>query len=269
MSYLLLILITLSPAFAALDKIQIKNLHFDYSLPLGIGDVEKVSVGISLQKQSYPIEVRREENSFDISSKFVDFQWINPIPFAHNIQKGSTKGLNLKIDRLNHSLVGEDLRFTGEKSGEFVFKKFDLNCQGSSLAALPIDRLKADCLEKMHAAISNMELPFEFLNTIASQLPDIPTETDGDIPANDFALSIKQGDFFSYLRIKYVVRAYLKFWGHVQYEDEGRTLAIRMDQIKYGVLPVTTLVMNELRRQINNPNVTVTPPWIKIKLDNK
>jgi hypothetical protein len=269
MSYLLLILIILSPAFAALDKIQIKNLNLNYSLPQGSGDVEKVSVGISLQKQSYPIEVRREENSFDVFSQFVDFQWMNPIPFFHNIQKGSTKGLNLKVDRLNHFLTGVDLRFTGENSGEFVFKKFDLNCQGSSLEVLPVDRLKTDCLEKMQATISNMELPFEFLNTIASQLPDIPTETDGDMPANDFALNIKEGNFFSYLRIKYVVRAYLKFWGQVQYEDEGRVLAIRMDQIKYGVLPVTTLVMNELRRQIKHPNVSVTPPWIRIKLENK
>lgn len=269
MSYFLLLLIFVSTAFAALDRIQIKSLNLDYTLPMGSGDVEKVSVGVSLQKKAYPVEVRREENSFDVFSQFVDFKWLNPTPFVHNIQKGSIQGLYFKIDRQDHSLFGEDLHFKGEKSGEFLFQKYELKCQGSSLATHPINRLKTDCLEKMQGTISHMELPFEFLNTIASQLPDIPTETDGDIPANDFLLNIKQGEFFSYLRIKYIVRAYLKFWGHVQFENEGSTLAIRMDQIKYGALPVTTLVMNELRRQISHPNISVNPPWIKIQLGNK
>lgn len=269
MSYFLIFLITMTSVYASLEKIQIKNLNFTYALPYGSGDVEKVSVGASLKKENYPVEIRRADSSFEISSRFVDFQWLNPPPFVHNISKGKATGLNLKIDQRQHFLNAADLQFTGEKTGEFVFNNLNIVCQGSSLKSVPIERLKIDCLESLQGSISHLELPFEFITSIAAQLPDEPTETEDNIPSNDFAIKIEQGDFFSYLRIKYIVRAYLRFWGHAQFENEGKTLAIRMDEIKYGVLPVTTLVMNELRRQIRNPNVTVTPPWIRIKLGEK
>jgi hypothetical protein len=196
----------------------------------------------------------------------VDFQWLKPIEFVHNMLSAETKKLNLKVDTGDHFARGESLKITGEKTGEFVFLKYDVSCAGPSVAEKPVERLKTDCLEKMNAAVSHMELPFQFLKDIAEQLPDIATETQGDIPANDFYLIVKKGDFSSYLRIKYVVAAYLKIWGHAQFENDGKTFAIRVDSIKYGILPVTTLVMNELRRQINHPDVTITPPWIRINL---
>lgn len=266
MLYFLSFLVLLSTAFAGLDKIQIKNLDLNYLYPTGSGLVEKVSVGVRLKNQAYPVELHRRENSFEVLSPFVDFQWVDPIAFFHNMQSASTEKLNLNIDRKEHYLKGELLKIKGEKTGDFVFVKYDLKCLGPSMAINPIDRLKMDCLEKMEASISRMELPFEFLTEIAAQLPDIETETDGDIPANDFFLSMTKGDFFSYLRIKYGVRAYLKIWGYSQYENNGKIFAIRVDSIKFGVLPVTTLVMNELRRQVQHPKIKIDPPWIRIQI---
>ncbi|MBA2406310.1 MAG: hypothetical protein H0V66_16150 [Bdellovibrionales bacterium] len=271
MSYFLLILIFVSPAFAGLDKIAIKNLDLDYVYPQGTGLVEKVSVGIAIEKSetAYPVEIFRRDNAFDVTSTFVDFQWLDPIPFVHNMLKAKTEKLNLKVDKNDHYLNGDLLRFTGEKTGEVVLKKYKLTCKGPSVSKDPVERLKTDCLEKLEAHVSYMELPFQFLTDLASQLPDVPTETEGDIPANDFGLTVTKGDYYSYLRIKYVVNAYLKFWGHVKHENDGKTLAIRIDLVKFGILPVTALVMNQLRRQINHPRVTITPPWIRIKLGNE
>lgn len=271
MSYLLLILLSTFPAFAGLDNITIKNLDLDYVYPHGSGMVEKVSVGVTTKSQqaAYPVEIFRREKDFAVNSEYVDFQWLDPIPFVHNMQKATTQQLNLKIHKQLHYVNGELLKFTGEKTGEFVLKKYNISCAGPSVAIDPIDRLKTDCLEKLHATIAHMELPFEFLTDIASQLPDVPTESDTDMPANDFGLTVTKGDFYSYVRIKYVVNAYLKLWGHIQYEDGGKTLAIRMDSIKFGILPVTTLVMNELRRQVQHPRVKIDPPWIRIQLGNE
>jgi hypothetical protein len=266
MLYLLSVLIFFSTAFAGLDKIQIKNLDLNYVYPSGTGMVEKVSVGVRFKNQAYPLELHRRDNSFDVVSPFVDFQWVDPIAFFHNMQSASTEKLSLNIDREEHYLRGELLKIKGEKTGDFVFSRYDLKCFGPSVALDPVERLKTDCMEKMEASISHMELPFEFLTEIAAQLPDIETETDGDIPAHDFFLSMSKGDFFSYLRIKYGVRAYLKIWGHSQFEDSGKIFAIRVDSIKFGILPVTTLVMNELRRQVQHPKIKIDPPWIRIQI---
>ncbi len=267
MSYFILILFIISSALAALENLQVKNLNLDYVSPQGAGLVEKLSIGMSVQeifnKQSYSFEIYRREDSFDVLSAYADFQWLYPIAFVHNLQKLNTEKFNLKIDRGEHFLRGESLRFTPQKGGDYFFRNFSLDCNGSSELKKVSERLKADCLDKMHATVTNMELPFQFLTDIADQLPDTPTETD-DIPANDFFLSLYKGDFFSYVRIKYIVKAYLKIWGHVQYENEGKTLAIRIDSIKYGVLPVTDLVMAELRRQIHHSSISINPPWIRI-----
>lgn len=269
MSYLFLILVFIAPAFANLDSIHIKNLDLNYVYPEGQGEFEKLSIGVELSKQTYPVQIYRREKTFDIISPFVDFQWLNPITFVHNAQKVSTTKLNLNINRGEQYARGESLSFVGEKTGEILLNKYDFTCVGTSVAKDPVVRLQEDCLNKMDATVSHMELPFEFLTTLASQLPDVPTESEAEMPAHDFSLTLNQGDFYSYVRIKYVVRAYLKIWGHTQMENNGSTLAIRVDQIKYGILPVTTLVMNELRRQVRSPNVTIDPPWIRIKLGTK
>lgn len=269
MSYLLLIFICLSSAFASLDNIHIKNLDLTYVYPEGSGEFERLKVGVDLVEEKYPVQVFRRENSIDISSPFVDFQWLDPLTFIHNAQKVSAKKLNLYLNRGEQYARGELLSFVGEKTGEIILNQYDFTCKGTSVVRDPVVRLQEDCLKNLEASVSHMELPFELLTSLANQLPDTPTETETDMPANDFSLKMTNGDFFSYVRIKYVIRAYLRIWGHAQMENEGKTLAIRVDQVKYGILPVTTLVMNELQQQVRSPNIKIDPPWIRIKLGNK
>ncbi len=266
MSYFFIFLIIITPAFATLDNIQIKNFDFNYVSPEGHGEVEKVSIGIKLREETYPVEIFRRDQSLDVLSPFVDFQWVNPIEFFHNMKSASARKLNLKVDRKNHFLRGESVKIAGETTEDLAFENFDLNCSGQSVAVDPAERIKSDCLENMEATISHIELPLTFVLAIASELPDVSGESENDVPANDFSLSMSQGDFFSHMKIKLGVRAYLKLWGHAQFEQEGKVLAIRMDTIRFGILPVTDLVMGLLSRQIQNPKVTVIPPWIRIQL---
>lgn len=268
MAYFLLMLALMTSAFAELDKIQIKNLDLNYVYPEGSGEFEKLIISIE-KKQTYPIQIYRRDKTFDIISPFVEFQWLNPIAFVHNAQKIAAKKLNLNLGHLEHSLRGESLGLIQEKGGEILLDQYSVSCAGSSAEKDPIKRILKDCMDKMDITISHMELPFEFLTSLATQLPDVPTEAENEMPANDFYLTNVKGDFYSYVRIKYVIKAYLKIWGHAQIENDGKTFAVRMDKIMYGILPVTNLVMNELQRQIKHPDVTIDPPWIRIKMDNK
>ena len=269
MSYLILALLFTSSAFATLEKIQIQNLDLTYTYPYGTGELEKLSLGVELLPTKMPVEISRRDASFEIVSPFVTFDYLNPGSFIHNVQNLEAAKLNLKLDYKDSFANAETLHFKSEKSGVFIFDKLDFSCQGTSVHKDPIDRLKEDCLEKMSAKSSHMELPFEFIKSIAGQLPDEETEIEAEMPANDFSLTMTKGELYSYVRIKFIVRAYLKIWGFVQYEDAGKTVAIRIDSVKYGVLPVTALVMNVLRTQVQNENISVDPPWIRIKTGNK
>jgi hypothetical protein len=269
MSYVLILIVLLSNAFAGLEKIKVNNLNLNYIYPQGSGELDKLSfgAGAAFHKLSYPLNIYRRENSFEIISEIIDIEWLNPFPFAHNIQSASTEQLNLKIEKGEHDLNLKTFKFAGEKTGEFALQNLKVSCRGSSNGKNIILRLKADCLEKMVADIEHMVLPLEFLKVIADKLPETAPEVD--LPANDFFLNIEKGDFYSFVRIKLVLPAYLRLWGHTQFEDEGKTIAIRMDTIKYGILPVTSIVMKELARQVNHPSVKIDPPWIRIKLGNR
>jgi hypothetical protein len=273
MSFFLLLILSIAPAFSGLNKLAIENLDLNYISPKGTGEFEKLIIGLSMEKKNfpqqprYPVEILRQEDSFELSSPFVELQWLNPLAFFHNMTAASTDKLNFKLGSYEHYLVARKLKFTPDGQGEFTFSKAELHCKGDSLDNDPVQRLMLDCRQKMTATIHQLELPLNFLTEIADQLPDIPTEID--VPANDFGFNMENGNFYSHLRIKYYVRAYLRTWGHLRYEDDGKTIAIRIDQVKYGILPVTNLVMNELRRRVTHPNVIINPPWIRIKMDEK
>lgn len=257
------------PSFAGLEKLELKNLDFNYVQPYGKGEFEKLNFGVSVKNGTYSGEVFWRENSFEVQSAYMNFEWLDPIAFFHTMKSLSTDKLNLVLGKSSHELKGLALKFVEEKGKELTFEKFKIQCLGHSTQKELIDRLKGDCRENMLAIIDHMILPFDFLVAIADQLPEIPEETDQDMTAHDFYLNMAKGDFYSFVRIKYLVKAYLKIWGHMDFEDEGNTIAIKVSTIKYGVLPVTGLVMGELARRLKHPRVEITPPWIRIKLGAK
>lgn len=265
MSFLIFALLLVSSAFATLEKINIQNLDVGYTYPYGTGEFEKLSLGVELVAAKYPVEFFRRDASYEIVTPFVTFEYLNPSPFVHNVQNLTVKSLYLDLNYKNSSLKANSLHFRGASTGEVILDKVDFSCQGNSVMKDPIDRLKEDCVEKMSAKATHMNLPFEVLKSIEKELPDEETEVATEMPADDFSLTMTKGDFYSYVRIKILIRAYLKIWGHVQYEDAGKTTAIRVDTIKFGILPVTDLVMNILRREISSETVIVDPPWIRIK----
>jgi len=270
MSYVLFVFLLLSSAYASLEKIHIKNLDLDYVIPHGTGVMEKLSIGVSTFKAgTYPVEIFRRDKTFEITSQFVDFEWLNPLAFVHDLQKANTQKLSLDLDYKTASMTAESLIVTPKTDKEFTLNLVDFKCEGLSVHEDPLDRLKEDCLLSLKARASYLELPFEVMKSVGDELPDEETEAGLEMPASDFLLNVEKGDFYSHVRIKYLIRAYLKLWGHVQYENEGKTLAVRVDSIKFGVLPVTTLVMNTLRREINSPAVKIDPPWIRIDLGAK
>ncbi|MCE9500261.1 MAG: hypothetical protein K8R21_07165, partial [Leptospira sp.] len=56
----------------------------------------------------------------------------------------------------------------------------------------------------------------------------------------------------------------LKVAGHAQFENDGKTFAIRVDEIKFGILPITNTVLSEMQARIKDPKVKIDPPWIRI-----
>jgi hypothetical protein len=117
----------------------------------------------------------------------------------------------------------------------------------------------------MELSIKKVDVPGSFiLARLAEGLPKPPVD-EMDIPGENVLLTVKEGKYFMQVYIKFWVSAGLRAWGYMQYENNYETIAIRVDEIKFGYIPVTKLVMNKLKEIITSPDIKVDPPWIRIK----
>jgi hypothetical protein len=254
------------PAFSAgLEKINIKGLNLDYTLPYGKGEVEKLQLGLSKGFAGpYPLEISRHSSSLSLTSPFLDISWIHPLEFFHDLQLLKTRKLTAHVEKNNHDVKAEHFSFQPAKQGSYAFEKLSVECKGLSIQQELKDRLLDDCLASLNMSIDKLEVPLDFfLTDILADLPDMPEEETSE----DLGLVISEGNYYLKTRVRYYIKAYIRSWGEVKLSNDRQLMAIRIDKVKYGYLPITHLVWKALRTRINHPRVEISPPWIKIKLE--
>lgn len=260
--YLFLVFVSFS-SFANLDKIKIQNLDLDYALPVGAGTVEKVGIGLGIAPQLHEVMVYRTEAGFDLQSSLLDFSWMEPPTLIYNLQALSVSGMNLSAGEKKHSLVAKKIQARLDEKEDFKAYEISLDCFGDAQGKLN-QRLLLDCRNQMEFKIKKFDVPIDFLFYKLTE--DLPASEEIDIPAENVVLKINQGDLYLQVYLKFWIKAGLRFWGHLQFEDDFQTLALRVDEVKFGYVPVTGLVMKKLKELIKHPDVEVNPPWIKMKL---
>ena len=266
MRLLLLLFFTyFSQAQAGFEKLSVKNLNLSYSAPYGEGTLDKVGLGYSLKdvQVPYAISLEKKENAFEVTSSFLDFTWMKPYRFFYHLEKLKTVKTDFSLGGSQHALESSELRLVPEGRGEYIARKVKASCLGTAQGEFKV-RVLEDCRTRLDATIERVEVPSDFF--LYRILYDLPRTTGVDIPADNFVLKANDGNFHLQLYIKYYVYAGLRATGHFQYEDDYQTLAIKVNQIKFGYLTVTNFVMNRLREIITSPDVKVDPPWIRINI---
>lgn len=252
-------------SYAGVDSLSVKNLDLNYQRPYGKGEVEKASLGLSLYEGPYSVEVHRTDEALKLESPFFSLFWNNPMELFHNMESLDGKKMNLSIGRLHHTAHALHLTAGPEGQGEYKFDHVSMECKGSSLSPELQTRLMEDCRERMNLVAKKVDVPIDsILVDLLGQLPKGPLEMD--VPADHLKLTSDNGDFSLVLYLKYYIYAGFRTWGHVSFEDNNKIMLIRVDKIKFGYLPVTQVVMSELKKRINHPSITVEPPYIKIEL---
>lgn len=265
-AFLFLLALISSQSFAGFEKISVKNLNLSYQAPHGEGTLDKVGLGYSLKAAQVPyrISIERTTDRFEVTSDFLDFTWINPYKFFYNLEQFSTKEMDFSIGEKSHFLKTEEVTLIPKGRGNYLGNKVNIHCEGSASGDLKV-RVLEDCRNKLDATIKRIEVPADFvLYQILYDVPRVPTEAD--IPGDNFVLGVRQGQFNMQLYIKYYVYAGLRAYGAFHYEDNYETLAIKVNQIKFGFLNVTNFVMRRLQAVVKSPDVVIDPPWIKINI---
>lgn len=269
---LFLALLTASTAFAGLDRLSIQNLNFDYTKPYGRGEVDKIGITFSTKAMQgpYPVEIRRTDTDLVLTSPFVDINWSDPWGFIHDLEHLAVSKVGAQFGTKEHTAGLEHAKVTPKGMGEFSLSTLALKCSGASAARQIEDRIMDDCLEKLGLTISKLEVPLDFfMAQIVKDLPEQEPLAPEARPADNFSLNVVKGDFSMQVYTRVVFYAGLRAWGHVSQEEDHNVIVVRLDKVKFGYIPLTTIVLRELKKRLKHPNVTIDGNIIRIKIVNE
>lgn len=254
-----------------LKKVKIVNFNIDYEFPLGTGTLEKLSVGAGskslLNVFPFRLELNEESKSFFFYSDLIDFTWENPPVLLSDVNKIQTKNLNASSESRLHSLDLEKLVYGPNKKDNYEFEKISFKCEGANDYSQLKVRVFENCRESLSGVVVKMDDFFlRYILSILEKLP-LPPGSASEKMVNDLEISIINGRLKLDYAVRYVISTALHVIGTVQYENDYKTIAVKIDSIKYGFLPVTGLVMNQLRTRIKHPRVKVSPPYIRVEIN--
>lgn len=266
MKLLIICLLASVSTFAGFEKLTVQNLDLEYNAPYGKGTVEKVGIGLGLNPEAFPIEFIRTESTIDLISPYVDFSWYNPLKFVYDIEHATTKKLSSVLGAKDRHYVKSELLIVRPKeaSGDYRAEGVEGECPAEFKGSFD-QRLLEDCRKSLNLTIKKIDVPVDFfLLKVLEDLPQLPGQSAPDMPGDNIIAKIENGDLYLQIYVKFWFYAGLRTWGHVQYENDYQTIALRVDQIKFGYLTVTNLVMKKLKEVIKSPDVRIDPPWIRI-----
>lgn len=261
----LLLILVLFPfgAYAGLEKITLQNLDLIYDFPLGKGTADKVGIGISKSSEALvDIEIQRTDHSFELTTPYFDFSWLNPSPFVFDMEKLTTVKTSASIGTKVHTVESELITFRPKNGGDYLASKIKGMCEGQAVGEFK-ERLYKDCLNKMDLSIKKVDVPADFIfYRLLETFPRVSPELD--TPGDNVVLKINEGKYYLQVYFKYWIYAGLRFWGQVQLEENDKVIAIRVDEVRFGYLTVTSFAMKKLKELLKDPNIKVDPPWIRI-----
>ena len=249
-----------SQAFAGLRQLGVKNLSLDYTSPSGTGTVEKLEIGLS-KTFNHPLEVTRLEDTFLVKTPMLDFHWLAPWKFLFEAQKLTLSQANISAGKGKHDFSVANAKLT--MNGEFTLRNGVAHCEGSSEQSDLENQLLEDCRANMTAEADRLDVPLDsILVDVLARLP-MPEEEE---PLKNLTFRMQNGNFYMYFYPGNLFKAGLRTWGAVHYENELKTMVVRVDLIKFGILPVTAIVLRELRQRVNDPRIELKPPFIRIRI---
>ncbi len=252
-------------ASAALEKITVTKLDLDYTAPVGSGSFERLGVGMGFDNGPHSFHVTRREEAIEVVTPFADLTWTKPLKLVYDLKTLSVRGMSAAVGTKAHSVEGQDLALTTGQGNEYRVQELRGSCEGAARGPLH-QRLFEDCRNKLSISARRIDVPEDFiLSRIISRLP-LPATQNTAIPARNLTLSVSEGRFALELFVKLVFTAALRVKGELSYEDDYRTLVLRVDEVRVGELQVTGLFLRTLQELTRGADVKVTPPFVRIGL---
>lgn len=256
----------ISPQVLSEDwRVEIKDFSFKYDDPKGSGEASHFSrnqknmvgaVRVEMEKidKDFAFKVSGSENQDVVLKQAPDFL---------------VKARTMNVQDLNFSYQDE-LRFNlGE--GEFLseddalmVRNFSLNCDKEAAFPEVIDQVIAGCIRKLNLNSSSFssELVEESLvKAVTSSVMIAVSGQNGvqSLGVKSLNLTVNAGKFELAADVKAQISGKVKGRGFISYDQNTGRIAVKITEVKFGILNVTGKVFDELKKQKNDKLVVKEP----------
>lgn len=250
-------------AQAELKFIEGKNLNFYYVFPKGYGELEQLKIGLKEKSSPVAFEVTALQPGFSLDLPFFQLHWTGEEKILEEVKELKVKSSHILLNKSRHEANIEEIELSHGLLEKVSMRKLSAFCQGLSVSQDLEIRLIEDCLRDSEMTIEEFYLPVGrvIIGEIIQQLPD---QTDEDIQAipYDVEWKSKDGAFFLGAKIKLLVKSRVKIKGQWNVDHDKRVLSVRLDDVKFGIVPITDLAFKELKDRLNDPKFEVKKPYI-------
>jgi len=265
MKIFLLFTLASSLSFAQVSQVDIKNFNFNYEAPLGEGFADSFSYQKkvnNLQK----VYVEKFSDVFKIKLEGVENQEMEFKNAPSFIQEAE----NINLNTFNFTL-GEKISL-GLVQGRFISSQDDFNlknvnlfCDRSTGSELLLEQALIGCIQKMTFKISSFSsTPQKGIDYAIFEALNSALETNATaLSLKNVDLKINSGKFQLGADIKAQISGTASANGTVKYETTEKKIIVKVSEVKFGFLDLTSKVFEELKKQesdslkINRPYITI------------
>lgn len=265
MKIFLLFTLASSLSFAQVSQVDIKNFNFNYEAPLGEGVAEIFSYQKEMNNQQ-KVNVEKFADVFKIKLEGVENQEMEFKNAPSFIQEAENINLNTFNFNLGEKIsLGLVQGHFNSSQDEFNLKNVNLFCDRSTGSELLLDQALIGCIQKMTFKISSFSsMPQKGIDYAMMEALNSALETNGTaLSLKNVDLKINAGKFQLGADIKAQISGTALANGTVKYEPIEKKIIVKVSEIKFGFLDLTSKVFEELKKQesdslkINKPFITI------------
>ncbi len=265
MKFLLSVLFASSLSYGEVKQVEIKNFNFSYTAPLGEGLAESFSYQNKKENQQ-KVYVEKFAEVFKLKfegRENQELEFKNAPAFIQEAEAINLNGLNLNLGQYV-SLGLSQGEFVSTKD-ELSLKNMNLSCDRLGLTTQILDEVLSGCIQRMSFKVSGFSsfpqkgIDFALIEALNSNSQLQATS----LSIKNVDLKINGGKFQLSADVKAQISGTVSASGTAKYDTPTKKITIKVSEIKFGFLDLTTKVFEELKKQ-ESETLKVNKPYIYI-----
>lgn len=256
-----------SVAFGQVAQVNVQNFNFNYQAPFGDGTADVFSYQNSKTNQQN-VKVEKIGEDFKIILEGVENQELtlkDAPDMVRNAEKMKLQNVNFAFNDKISLTMASALFNSPDQNAEM--KGMALNCDVIKTHKEVMDQALLGCIQKMTLKSSGINTNGEtsIANTFMSAVDEGHNALTASVGIKNLNMKVTNGKFDLSADVKAQISGTAKASGTLKYDQSSKMLTIKISEVKFGILNVTSQVFNELKKQ-ESSTLKVDQPYVYITL---